>query len=153
MYNVKLSQLNCLFEVVALFVSSYLSIGVGSHILLFFFFLMIGRPPRSTLFPYTTLFRAFPDREFLFGLIERIVQAVWRECIDVELEMPFPRLPFDEAQLRYGTDKPDLRFGLEIEDVTEETRGSQFAVFADAAAVRFLTVPHELSRGDLAKLE
>jgi aspartyl-tRNA synthetase len=96
---------------------------------------------------------AFPDQELIFGLMERIVQNVWRECIDAEVEVPFPRIPFDEADLRYGSDKPDLRFGLEIEDATELTRGSQFGVFARAPAVRYLTVPQELSRGDLAKLE
>jgi len=55
--------------------------------------------------------------------------------------------------LRYGSDKPDLRFGLEIADATAATRGSQFKVFADAPAVRYLTVPQELSRAELAKLE
>ena len=79
---------------------------------------------------------AFPDREFIIGLMERMVQAVWRECIDFELAVPFRRMPYDEAMLRYGTDKPDLRFGLEIEDATEVTRGSEFKVFAGAEAVR-----------------
>ena len=66
---------------------------------------------------------------------------------------PFRRLSWEEADLRYGSDKPDLRFGLEIEEATDVTRGSGFNVFADAAAVRFLRIPQELSRGDLAKLE
>ena len=96
---------------------------------------------------------AFPDREFLFALMERIVQRIWGELRGVELETPFPRLTWDEADLRYGSDKPDLRFGLEIEDATEVTRGSEFGVFSGASAVRFLRVPGELSRGDLAKLE
>ena len=84
---------------------------------------------------------AFPDREFIIDLMERMVQAVWRECIDVELAIPFRRMSYDDAMLRYGTDKPDLRFGLEIEDVTEVTRGSEFKVFAGAEAVRLLRVP------------
>ena len=66
---------------------------------------------------------------------------------------PFLRLTWEEADRRFGSDKPDLRFGLEIEDATDVTRGSEFKVFADAEAVRFLRVPRELSRGDLAKLE
>ncbi len=78
---------------------------------------------------------------------------IWRELRDVELETPFPRLTWHEADLRYGSDKPDLRFELEIEDATEATRGSGFGVFGGAGAVRFLRVPQELSRGDLAKLE
>jgi aspartyl-tRNA synthetase len=54
---------------------------------------------------------------------------------------------------RYGTDKPDLRFGLEIEDATDLTRGSEFKVFAQAPCVRYLTIPQELSRAELAALE
>ncbi len=96
---------------------------------------------------------AFPDQDFLFALIERIVVRIWRECRGVELEQPFPRMTWEEADRRYGSDKPDLRFDLEIEEATEATRGSGFRVFAEAPAVRFLRVPRELSRGDLAKLE
>ena len=96
---------------------------------------------------------AFPDVEFIMALMEEMVQAIWRETIEVELEIPFARLTYADAMLRYGTDKPDLRFGLEIEDATELTRGSQFKVFADAPAVRYLTVPQEYSRADLERLE
>src|SRR4051795_6006957 len=96
---------------------------------------------------------AFPDLDYLFALVERIVVAVWRECLGIELETPFPRMKWDEADLRYGSDKPDLRFRLEIEDATEASRGSEFGVFAQAEAVRYLSVPRELSRGDVAKLE
>jgi aspartyl-tRNA synthetase len=96
---------------------------------------------------------AFPDQEYLFALTERTVQRIWRECIGVELELPFPRLSWQETELRYGTDKPDLRFGLEIEDATEVTRDSEFGVFANAESVRFLSVPRELSRAEVEKLE
>jgi aspartyl-tRNA synthetase len=96
---------------------------------------------------------AFPDREYLFGLVERTIAAIWRELRDVELETPFPRLTWDEADRRYGSDKPDLRFGLEIEDATEATRTSEFGVFAKAPAVRFLRVPQAFSRAELARLE
>jgi aspartyl-tRNA synthetase len=96
---------------------------------------------------------AFPDQEFLFGLMERMVAEVWRECIGAELETPFPRLPHDEAQARFGSDKPDLRFGVEIEDATELTRSSEFGVFAGAAAVRFVRVPQAFSRSELGDLE
>ena len=96
---------------------------------------------------------AFPDQEYLFALMERIVQRIWRECIGIELEPPFPRMSWQETALRYGTDKPDLRFDLEIQDATEITRRSEFGVFANAGAVRFLSVPRELSRADLQRLE
>lgn len=96
---------------------------------------------------------AFPDREVIFALMEEMASEVWRECIGIELETPFPRMTWDEADRRYGSDKPDLRFGLELEDVTEVTRGSQFGVFAGAETVRCLTVPREYTRGELAHLE
>src|SRR5438105_3356314 len=96
---------------------------------------------------------AFPDQEFLLALIERTYSAVWRELRGIELETPFPRLSWQETALRFGTDKPDLRFGLEIQDTTELTRGSGFTVFASAPAVRYLRVPRELSRGEVQKLE
>ena len=70
--------------------------------------------------------------------------AIWRECLGIEIETPFPRMTFAEADRRFGTDKPDTRFGLEIEDATEATRGSEFGVFAGAEAVRFLRVPRRL---------
>ena len=96
---------------------------------------------------------AFPDREFLFELMERMVQGVWRNTIGVELETPFPRITWEEADRRYGSDKPDLRFGLELEDATQVTRGSQFGVFAGAPCVRFLRVPQQYSRAELERLE
>ena len=96
---------------------------------------------------------AFPDGEFIFELSERTMQSVWRDAIGVEVETGFQRMTWDEAQARYGSDKPDLRFGLEIEDATAVTRGSEFGVFANAPAVRFLRVPQELSRAELAELE
>ena len=96
---------------------------------------------------------AFPDQEVLFALMEQIVERIWRECISVEVTPPFQRLSFDEVDARYGSDKPDLRFGLEIQEATELTRGSEFGVFANAPAVRYLSVPRELSRGELDKLE
>ena len=96
---------------------------------------------------------AFPDREAIFALMEHVFSTVWHECIGADLEPPFPRLSYAEAELRYGSDKPDLRYALEIEDATEVTRGSEFGVFANAPAVRYLTVPREFSRADLARLE
>jgi aspartyl-tRNA synthetase len=96
---------------------------------------------------------AFPDREFLLGLMETMIKTAWSECIGVELETPFPRMTFAEADRRFGSDKPDLRFELEIEDGTEATRGSQFAVFSSAETVRYLRAPKVFSRSELAELE
>ena len=96
---------------------------------------------------------SFPDREVLFASMEEMFATIWRECLDIEISTPWPRLTFAEVDRRFGTDKPDLRFGLELEDATEATRGSQFGVFANADAVRFLRVPRTFSRAELATLE
>ncbi|TML50103.1 MAG: aspartate--tRNA ligase [Actinobacteria bacterium] len=96
---------------------------------------------------------AFPDTELILALMEEMCREVWRECIGVELEPPFRRMTYDEAMLRYGTDKPDLRYQLEIADATEVTRVSEFGVFANARAVRFLSAPQAFSRLELERLE
>jgi aspartyl-tRNA synthetase len=96
---------------------------------------------------------AFPDLEFILELMERMCARIWSECLGIELTPPFRRLTYAKAMARYGTDKPDLRFGLEIEDATEVTRSSEFKVFSEAACVRYLVVPQELSRADLNALE
>src|SRR3990172_5099621 len=96
---------------------------------------------------------SFPDREVLFELMEEMFAAIWRECLGREIARPFPRMTFAEVDRRFGSDKPDTRFSLELEDATQLTRGSQFGVFAEAEAVRFLRVPRVFSRAELASLE
>ena len=96
---------------------------------------------------------SFPDRDELFGLVERTFVSIWRECLGVEIPTPFPRMTHEEADRRFGSDKPDLRFGLEIEDATDATRGSGFGVFAGADAVRFVRVPRTYSRAEVGQLE
>lgn len=67
---------------------------------------------------------SFASRDELFNIIEGTMAAVWRECLGVELPRPFPRMGYDEVMARYGTDKPDLRFGCEIADLTELWQGT-----------------------------
>ena len=96
---------------------------------------------------------SFPDQEVLFELMERMFATIWRDCLGVEIPTPWPRMTYEEADRRFGSDKPDVRFALEIEDATAATRGSEFGVFAGAEAVRFLRVPRAYSRGQVAALE
>jgi len=96
---------------------------------------------------------SFPDREELFATMEAMFAAIWQECLGIEIPVPFPRMTHAEADRRYGSDKPDTRFALELEDATELTRDSAFGVFANAPAVRFLRVPRSFSRAELAALE
>jgi aspartyl-tRNA synthetase len=96
---------------------------------------------------------AFPTREEIFDVLEGAVAASFEALGREPPSTPFRRLPYADAMLRYGSDKPDLRFALEIEDATEVTRGSEFGVFANAPVVRFLRVPKEFSRAELQRLE
>jgi aspartyl-tRNA synthetase len=111
------------------------------------------RADRQFEFRQLDLEMAFVEREDVLDVLEQVVvdafEAVGRE----PPARPFPRMGYDEAIAKYGTDKPDLRFGLEIQDATEVTRGSEFGVFANAEAVRFIVVPNEYSRTELDRLQ
>ena len=96
---------------------------------------------------------SFPDQKLIFARMEEMFAAIWRECLGVEITTPWERLTYDEVDRRFGSDKPDTRFALELEDATEVTRQSGFGVFAGAETVRFLRVPRTLSRAELGALE
>src|SRR5436305_10681078 len=96
---------------------------------------------------------SFVEREDVIDVMERCVVASFAALGREVPQRPFPRLSYAEVMRRFGSDKPDLRFDLEIEDATEITRGSQFGVFANAPVVRYLVAPRAFSRADLARLE
>ena len=111
------------------------------------------RADRQFEFRQLDLELAFPTRDDVLEVLERVVAASFEAVGRTPPDRPFPRLSYADAMLRYGSDKPDLRFGLEIQDATDVTRGSEFTVFASARTVRFLVAPQAFSRGELAKLE
>jgi aspartyl-tRNA synthetase len=73
---------------------------------------------------------SFVEQEDVFQAVEPVLAGVFEEFTDWKQTEPFPRIPFRESMLKYGSDKPDLRIPFEISDVTEIFRGSDFAVFA-----------------------
>jgi aspartyl-tRNA synthetase len=77
---------------------------------------------------------SFIDREGIYALFEGMLKKVWKDILNVDLPTPFPRLAFRDAMNRFGVDKPDTRFGLELVDLTETFRQSTFKVFASTAA-------------------
>jgi aspartyl-tRNA synthetase len=111
------------------------------------------RADRQFEFRQLDLEMSFVDREDVLNVMESAVVAAFEAAGREPPPMPFPRMTFEEAMRRYGTDKPDLRFGLEIQDATELTRGSGFGVFATAPAVRYLVAPRAFSRAELGRLE
>ena len=111
------------------------------------------RADRQFEFRQLDLEMAFVEREDVLDVMEAVVVNAFEALGREPPTRPFPRMAYDEAIARYGTDKPDLRFGLEIQDATEVTRGSEFGVFAGAETVRFIVVPKEYSRAELGRLE
>ncbi len=77
---------------------------------------------------------SFVDEEDVMGLVERMVAQVFRSMLDIELPTPFLRMTYEEAMNRFGSDKPDLRFEMEIRDLTEHFKGSSFKIFQDCIA-------------------
>ena len=95
---------------------------------------------------------SFVTQEDVFAALEPVLAGVFEEFGEGKsvTKPPFPRIPFDEAMLKYGSDKPDLRIPLEICDVTEPFRGSNFGIFARAieggAVVRAIPAPGAASQ-------
>ena len=102
------------------------------------------RADRQFEFRQLDLELAFVEREDVLDVLEQVVVDAFAALEREAPSRPFPRLTYADALAQYGTDKPDLRFGLEIQDATEVTRGSEFGVFAGAETVRFLVAPRAL---------
>src|SRR5258707_4242918 len=75
---------------------------------------------------------SFIEREDIYNLIEGLLKRVWKTALGIEVTTPFKRLTYQEALNRYGIDKPDTRFGMELVDFTEDFRTSTFKVFSGA---------------------
>src|SRR6476619_6673837 len=116
------------------------------------------RADRTQEFTQLDIEMAFLEPDELFSLLEELWAKVWREVLGVELRMPFRRMSWDEATLRDGSDKPDLRFGCEIADVTDALRGTEFKAFGGVieggGVVRGFAAPGalEFSRKDFDDL-
>ena len=111
------------------------------------------RADRQFEFRQLDLEMAFVEREDVLDVMETAVVASFDALGREAPPRPFPRIGFDEAMQRYGSDKPDLRFGLEIQDATAVTRESEFGVFKNAEAVRYLVAPKAFSRAEIQRLE
>ena len=90
------------------------------------------RADRQPEFTQIDMEMSFVTEDDVVAMNEGIVNLVFREVLGVDVETPFRRMPYSEAMARYGSDKPDTRFGLELQDVTDVLRESGFAVFKSA---------------------
>ena len=103
------------------------------------------RKDRQPEFTQIDIETSFLDRDDFLPIVEGMVAAIWRRVKGVELSLPFPRLGYDEAMARFGSDKPDLRFALELTDVSALFAGGEFQAFAQVVAgggaVKALRIP------------
>lgn len=92
------------------------------------------RADRQPEFTQLDMEMAFVQPDDVMGVVEGCVQRIFREALGLEVKTPFPRMTEKEAMDRFGIDRPDTRFGLELQDVSDWARGLDFAVFRDAVA-------------------
>ena len=88
------------------------------------------RADRQPEFTQVDIEMSFIDREDIYALIEGLLKRVWKVALDYDVPTPFPRIPYQEVMNRWGIDKPDTRFGMEIVDLTEDFGSSEFKVFS-----------------------
>ncbi len=90
------------------------------------------RADRQPEFTQIDMELSFVDVDDVIDVNERLLQRLFKELMDVEIPMPIPRMTWQEAMDRFGSDKPDLRFGMELKDVSSVVRDCEFAVFKNA---------------------
>jgi aspartyl-tRNA synthetase len=89
------------------------------------------RADRQPEFTQLDVEMSFVETDDIFRVMEGLTAEIYRRCLGLEINLPLQRLPYAEAMAKYGSDKPDLRYGLEIVDVTAQARQSTFKVFLD----------------------
>ena len=87
------------------------------------------RADRQPEFTQVDIEMSFIDREDIYALIEGLLKRVWKTALNIDIPTPFKRISFEEALNRWGIDKPDTRFGMELVDFSAEFKGSKFGVF------------------------
>src|SRR5439155_24927668 len=92
------------------------------------------RADRHWEFTQLDLEMSFATEEDVFTILEGMFARVWQEMLGEEIRLPWPRLTYEEAMRRYGSDKPDTRYGMELADLTAEFASSAFRAFAAAVA-------------------
>ena len=118
------------------------------------------RADRQPEFTQIDFEMSFVDQEDVMAIGEGFIQEAYKELCGVDIPLPLPRLTWDEAMRRFGSDKPDMRFGLELVDLSDALKNTEFKVFSGALAeggsVRGICLKGEaekLSRKEIDKLQ
>ena len=117
------------------------------------------RADRQPEFTQIDVEMSFVDEDQVMWLGENLVASIFKEVKGIDVKLPLMRMPYDEAMAKYGSDKPDLRFGMEIQDITEVFKDTEFTVFKNVIdnggiinAIVVKDVADKYSRKDLDKL-
>ncbi|MGY0375093.1 aspartate--tRNA ligase [Clostridium sp. JNZ J1-5] len=109
------------------------------------------RANRQPEFTQIDMELSFVDMEDVINLNEKLIQKIFKEIADVDVKLPIERITYNEAMSKYGSDKPDLRFGMEINDISSIVKDAEFKVFKDAlengGSVRAIKVPNSADMG------
>jgi aspartyl-tRNA synthetase len=99
------------------------------------------RADRQAEFTQLDVEMSFIDRENIIVLMEGLLRVIWKEILGKEIPNPIPRMQYDQAMTEFGSDRPDLRFGMKLHDITDLAHQTDFGVFKNAAMVKAITVP------------
>jgi aspartyl-tRNA synthetase len=99
------------------------------------------RADRQAEFTQLDVEMSFIDRENIITIMEGLLRKIWKEVLGKEIPDPIPHMQYDEAMSKYGSDRPDLRFGMPLHDVTDLGQQTDFGVFKNAAMVKAIAVP------------
>ncbi|MGB7160201.1 MAG: aspartate--tRNA ligase [Tepidisphaeraceae bacterium] len=99
------------------------------------------RADRQAEFTQLDVEMSFIDRENIIAVMEQLLGRIWKEILGVEVPNPIPHMEYDEAVNKYGSDRPDLRFGMELHDITGLAHTTEFGVFKNAPMVKAIVVP------------
>ena len=99
------------------------------------------RADRQAEFTQLDVEMSFIDVENIITIMEGLLRRIWKEILNVEVPSPIPRMCYDEAMGRFGSDRPDLRFGMELHDITPLSHTTSFKVFTTAPMVKCIAVP------------
>jgi len=99
------------------------------------------RSDRQAEFTQLDVEMSFIDRENIIATIEGLLRKIWKEILGKEIPDPIPHMQYDQAMNEYGSDRPDLRFGMRLHDITLLAQQTDFGVFKSAAMVKAIVVP------------
>jgi len=118
------------------------------------------RADRQMEFTQVDVEASFVEREDIYKLFEGMLKKLWKDVLNQDIQTPFLRLPYIDAMNRFGVDKPDMRFGLELVDLTETFKASSFKVFQGVATTLGGSIKAfnakglaDLTQGELKALE